>query len=504
MADAQSATQPIEAEKNEERRRSREAQRKAKEALGAKPWKPAASEETLPVFRLRDVWMEPSRGVQGEAQWLQFVGSVQLRLPLDGPSWQGITEEDFEVKACTGEVSAKCKASAVAGPLEQISGKLKKECDPKKSWCAIERDVHDPSGRRRVFVLSLAKKAPGKPWGEEIFQVSLFNNRKSFAWQANQALLKQSEEEGWVTLPVQRRSDVEDPFLVSRGWLCTELEQGQTEETLQWRIVLDQKKLDEALGKVPYYRLFAADCSARYFKLFIRGDESSPVLLGELGGQVCPEQTIVELTSVTREVEGHRIVGTMETVPCLDVTLVKDRDFLGLWSETLSADQEVLNQPQGSLEDFEAEQLRRQREPEPDREDWTPDDYADEQKDKADAAFKEGCYRDAIVYYTRGLRYTPRNEKLLSNRSACYLKICKYDLALEDALKAQEVQPSWSKIYFRKGQALRGLRRIEESVVAFREGQAIDPSNPEWDKEVKRSRALQEELDRRRSAKTGV
>ena len=124
------------------------------------------------------------------------------------------------------------------------------------------------------------------------------------------------------------------------------------------------------------------------------------------------------------------------------------------------------------------------------------EDFADEQKDKADAAFKEGIFRrwpqmswrcgrsmycpsvlspsgDAIVYYTRALRHTPRNERpdptyiptgccvwphaknlarLLSNRSseprsnssfldvracpahcpgAAYCKISKYQLALD-------------------------------------------------------------------------
>ena len=33
-------------------------------------------------------------------------------------------------------------------------------------------------------------------------------------------------------------------------------------------------------------------------------------------GSVLPDFTEIELTSVTREVEGHRIRGTMETLPC--------------------------------------------------------------------------------------------------------------------------------------------------------------------------------------------
>lgn len=477
--------------------------RRRRDELGSKPWKAKPSEETLPVYRLRDVRLQPERGVQGDVQWTQFMGSVQLHLPLEGPAWNGVAEQDFDVKVCETELTVKCKSRDTGGALDAINGKLKREVNPKQCWFSLERDVRDPMGKQRVLVVELAKKVPGKPWASsDIFQVSIFN-RKSFAWQANQALLKQGEEEGWATLPPGRRRDAEDPFVVSRGWLCTELEQGQTEELVQFRIILDQKKLDLALEKVPFYRLFGADCSAKYFKLFIRGDESSPVLLGELGGHVCPDETLLELTKVTRAVEGHRIAGTMETLPCLDVTLVKSHDSLGFWEETLAAEEEVLNQPQGSLEEFEERQLKLQREPSPDREDWTPDDWADEQKEKADAAFKEGCYRDAIVYYTRGLRHTPLNEKLLSNRSGAYLKICRFELALEDAAKAQEIQPRWSKIFFRKGQALRGLKRFDESVMAFQEGQALDAAagkaNPEWEREMQRTRdKAQADSERRR------
>ncbi|CAJ1408800.1 unnamed protein product [Effrenium voratum] len=250
------------------------------------------------------------------------------------------------------------------------------------------------------------------------------------------------------------------------------------------------KKLDEALEKVPYFRLFGADVSERFLKLFIRGDESSPILLGELGGSVLPDFTELELSSVTREVEGHRIRGTMETVPCLDLTLRKASKSQGPWEQLLHSDEEVLNKPQGTLEEFQVQQ--RKREESPDRSDWTPDDFADEQKEKADAAFKEGAFRDAIVYYTRALRHTPRNERLLSNRSAAYCKISKFQLALDDVNLAMQIEPSWAKLFFRKGHALRGLRKWQEAAGAFEEGREHDPSNPDWDKEIQRTWAARD------------
>jgi len=470
--------------------------------LGGKPWKPRPTEETLPVFRLRDQPMQPERGVQRDMFWMHFVGSVQLFLPLDADAWAGVSEEDLEVRVSKDELAVRCKSKDLGSALDSMNGKLRKEVNRTRCSFAIERDVRDPCGKRRVLVVELAKQQPGKAWpGDKLFHESIFN-RKSFGWTANQTLVKQDAEvDEWTTLRPGRRSDVEDPFTVSRGWLCTELEQGQTDDLLNWRIVLDQKKLDEAMEKVPYYHIFGADCSARYFKFFIRGDESSPVLLGRLGGQVSPDMTFFELTTLTREVEGHRIVGTMETVPVLNVTLVKAPDWRGDWEEMLGVEQESLNGPQGTLEEFEQEQLRLQREPSPDREDWTPDDWADEQKENADAAFKDGSFRDAIVYYTRALRHTPLNEKLLSNRSAGYFKTGQFQLALDDAEKAQQIQPRWPKIYFRKGQALRALRRFEDAVAAFRDGQSLERGNVEWEKEIQRTRDAEVALEERRKAK---
>merc|ERR1712060_839056 len=102
-----------------------------------------------------------------------------------------------------------------------------------------------------------------------------------------------------------------------------------------------------------------------------------------------------------------------------------------------------------------------------------------------------GNYRDAVVYYTRGLRHTPLNEKLLSNRSATYAKLMKFQLALDDALEAERINPRWSKIYFRKGHAYRGLKQFENAVRAYETGKDLDPSNAaEWDYEIQRTKAM--------------
>lgn len=456
----------------------------------------SASHASLPVFRIRDIPMPPERGVRRAVEWLHYTGSLQLRLPLTGRDWQGVKEEDFEVRLRTNEVQVKCKSRNEAAGLQDLNGKLKNAIRPKECWFALEADVRDPTGHGKVLVLDIAKQSPGVSWNDGVYIEQLFN-RKSFGWNANTKAAEEQQEAMWETLKPGRRKDVDDPFVTSRGWLCNEFEQGQTNEVATFRLIMDQKKFDEALEKIPYFKIFAVDVSERYVKVFIRGDEYSPVLLGELGGKCIPDCTNVELTSVTREVYGHRL-GAMERLPCFDISVAKAPDSRYEWEESLQSNEADLKKPVASLEEWQTQQS--QREPSPDRDDWTPDDWADEQKEKADKAFKEGEFKDAVVYYTRALRHTPLNEKLLSNRSAAYVKIQKWQLALDDATKAQDIEPQWSKIYFRKGQALRGLKRWQDAIDAFNEGKDIDSTNAGWDQEIERTRNLKSAYEAKKQA----
>jgi len=365
--------------------------------------------------------------------------------------------------------------------LTDINGNLKDAIDPEQCWFSLEKDLRGPEGEGLCLVIELTKQSPGKPWRGGIFYDRPLSVEPDRTWKAARR---------------GRRKDEEDTFLTSRGWLCSEMEQGQTDEFVSFRLVLDQKKYDECLEKVPYYKMWGLDVSSRYMKLFIRGDEPAPVLIGELEGNCIPTQCTMELTKITREVEGHKIAGTMETLPCLDVTIVKAPDSMYEWEDPLRSPEDM-DQPQGSLEDYEEKQkmLQSGKLDEADnREDWTPDDWAEEQKVKADVAFKEKNYRDAIVYYTRALRYTPLNERVLSNRSAAYMKIDKHQIALDDANKAEEINPNWPKVFFRKGQALRGLKRFDDAISAFQQGQELDMANPEWDNEITRTKDAQEAL----------
>jgi len=67
---------------------------------------------------------------------------------------------------------------------------------------------------------------------------------------------------------------------------------------------------------------------------------------------------------------------------------------------------------------------------------------------------------------------------------------------LEDANKCISINQSFTKAYFRQGQALRGLQRWEDAVNAFAEGRFRDPANPEWEKEIQKTEEEHEAQDK--------
>jgi stress-induced-phosphoprotein 1 len=98
-------------------------------------------------------------------------------------------------------------------------------------------------------------------------------------------------------------------------------------------------------------------------------------------------------------------------------------------------------------------------------------------------ALKANKYNEAIQSYTEAITLDKSNEILYSNRSAAYLsRNIKGDAenALTDGLKCVEIKPDWAKSYSRKGAALHALKRYDDAIDTFSEGEhlpsSLDPS----------------------------
>lgn len=410
---------------------------------------------------------------------MHFEATVQLRIPLRGAEWKGVKPEAFHVKVSERELIAKCTSFYV---MEELGLRFSHDVDPEGCWCSLERELGEGGARSKVLLVELAKRTPGEAWSRKFLSASPARSAEELR------ILFEVEQKGWPAVPLKPRRDEDDRFVTDREKLCRELEVGQTEESIQLRLLLNADAWKEATGQVPHYRLWGLDISRRYVKLFVRGDPASPVLLGKLAGNCAPDRCYHQLSTVQVSE-----AGSVEEVPCLYILIVKADDAYFDWGQEpidYNVSEDVLEDAQPG-DGGDSGNL--------DLAGCSPGEWIQEMRDRAAIAFKAGEYNDAIEYYTRLLQCTPGSEKLLSNRSVAYLKAEKFEHSLEDALKAQEIRPDFAKVYFRKGQALQALHRLKEAIAAFREGMAIDGGdNPEWNREIIRTKHMQRDVREKR------
>eukprot|EP00954_Amorphochlora_amoebiformis_P001405 107449-Amorphochlora_amoeboformis.AAC.1 len=90
-------------------------------------------------------------------------------------------------------------------------------------------------------------------------------------------------------------------------------------------------------------------------------------------------------------------------------------------------------------------------------------------------AFKKKDFKEAVIQFTKAIEIDSKNIALYSNRSVAYLKTGDIDKAVEDAEKCISIDPSWSKGYVRKGNALLGKDALREAKATFEEGLKQSP-----------------------------
>ncbi|XP_026431166.1 serine/threonine-protein phosphatase 6 regulatory ankyrin repeat subunit B-like [Papaver somniferum] len=102
-----------------------------------------------------------------------------------------------------------------------------------------------------------------------------------------------------------------------------------------------------------------------------------------------------------------------------------------------------------------------------------------EAKSKGTSAFERKEYWLAVYWYTEALNIKSGDAAVLSNRSLCYVCLNKGDLAFEDARQCTLERPDWPKAFYRAGEALKLLNRLDDAADAFFNGLKLDPKNKE-------------------------
>lgn len=97
-------------------------------------------------------------------------------------------------------------------------------------------------------------------------------------------------------------------------------------------------------------------------------------------------------------------------------------------------------------------------------------------REQGNAAFKEGSWAQAVVFYTQSVAAAP-SAAALSNRAAAFLKLGEHEKALADAEAAVALEPSHVKALFRKGLALHALARYGEAARVLDAACALEPTN---------------------------
>ena len=69
---------------------------------------------------------------------------------------------------------------------------------------------------------------------------------------------------------------------------------------------------------------------------------------------------------------------------------------------------------------------------------------------QSNAACQTGDFALAISLYTEAIRLDPANHILYSNRSAAHVKLGQFGKALQDSVKAKQLNPEWPKVILYK------------------------------------------------------
>ncbi|KAL3651317.1 Serine/threonine-protein phosphatase 5 [Castilleja foliolosa] len=110
---------------------------------------------------------------------------------------------------------------------------------------------------------------------------------------------------------------------------------------------------------------------------------------------------------------------------------------------------------------------------------------AEELKTLANEAFKAHKFSQAVDLYTQAIELNEGNAVYWANRAFAHTKLEEYGSAIQDATKAIEVDPKYSKGYYRRGAAYLGMGKFKEALKDFQQVKRICPNDPDATKKLK-------------------
>ncbi|KAA8525026.1 hypothetical protein F0562_011336 [Nyssa sinensis] len=110
---------------------------------------------------------------------------------------------------------------------------------------------------------------------------------------------------------------------------------------------------------------------------------------------------------------------------------------------------------------------------------------AEEIKLLANEAFKAHKYSQSIDLYTQAIELNSQNAVYWANRAFAHTKLEEYGSAIQDASKTIEIDPKYSKGYYRRGAAYLAMGKFKEALKDFQQVKRISPNDPDASKKLK-------------------
>ncbi|TVU17044.1 hypothetical protein EJB05_33054 [Eragrostis curvula] len=110
---------------------------------------------------------------------------------------------------------------------------------------------------------------------------------------------------------------------------------------------------------------------------------------------------------------------------------------------------------------------------------------AEELKLKANDAFKANKFSQAIELYNQAIELNSSNAVYWANRAFAHTKLEEYGSAVQDATKAIEIDPRYSKGYYRRGAAYLAMGKFKDALKDFQQVKRICPNDPDATRKLK-------------------
>lgn len=112
-------------------------------------------------------------------------------------------------------------------------------------------------------------------------------------------------------------------------------------------------------------------------------------------------------------------------------------------------------------------------------------EIAERIKVSANEAFKTNKFSTAIELYSKAIELNGSNAVYWANRAFAHIKLEEYGSAILDATKVIEIDPKYSKGFYRRGVASLAMGKFKDALKDFQQLKRICPNDPDATKKLK-------------------